>query len=1502
MSTGKPREDSNSLISNSQAIVLDLLSEGEIEGLADGNNSIFFNGVSLNDGNFSGVEHTMKTGGSGDTFPAGFSDSAPTMYSVNQQLLFDIPVSRSITNLDVDDICVTIRCPRMIEQDNKGNLLGSRVETRVYINDIHVTDIIIDGKCTSQYQRTTRINNLSSISPGPWTLKLKRLTGDSQSSKIANDSFFQYYETIINEKILYCDSAVMSLSFSAQQFGDKLPKRDFEIKGILVNYPNNYDPFLRSYTGNWDGITFSKGWVDNPVWIYLDILTNDRYGCGISLEDIDIWTFYNISQYCDGSVSDGWNGMEPRFRCNMLLNTTEDALKALSFIADCMRCKVCDINGQASLLLDYPQDVCQIITNSDVINGEFNYAGTQIKDRFTSVNVQWNDPTDNYKTAIEVVESSEGVLKYGWNETTSVAYGCTSRSQAIRHGRYILYTQLQEYERVSFKASFSQMQLTVGDIVIINDDFNTLKELQGKCITGTTTSLTLDREINLEAGKSYTCVYKLPCRTDENDPSSGIKRITVLNSSGLTNELVFSPVQINEIATPNALFSLNSSTLDEKLFKIQSISIADDNTTLDIVGMVYDENKHTYIDSGIDFNEYHYTDASQGLIIPPSNISTEEYSYMIGQSNVFGMLIGWEHSEDTRVEYYEIQSKSSTGAWENEGSTQQNSYKILDVDAGSYQYRVRARTISEASVWITTTDIDISADPDKLSAVSNLTVLGGSTTEFDGKDCEIVWDYDFEARFKEYFIEVYKGAVLQRSEVCVQKSFIYTYLMNETDGVISRDLNFKVYVRDVYDKLSDPANLTVSNPAPDMSGTYPIITNLFKGLKINWSNIAPADNDLDKYVILLDKNTNPTTEIATVSSETTNWVEVDLEGEETYYVKIVPYDIFGIGVSSSAGNGEPLKLQAIDIGFELSASINMSDSDSNSETTLSRLYDGNKLSNGVSYSISGTNKYVEYAYAVEDIINDLTFWVNSSNVRMYVSIKREEADPWTYFKAEPDHTLDSDGKMLLASSQSDASSNYFQCSNGINRCLFPEQSVARYCRIWFTGNYSFSLYELRFTREIIAEQVVCDRLDALSANLGVISSGMLMSSNYGAGQGTLFDLDNSTLKLGGSSNPKLKYENGNLNIRGSITIDSGDGYGNLSDKPSNLSGINSTEGNKLSGIANGADVTGSNTALDALNYWGNPIGTNYTSAKCTDPNADATAENTSLDALNYTGNPIGTNYTSAKCTDPNADATAENTSLNTTNVGSTAASTISNWGTPGQTTINGGVIATESIYGNSIMVNSFNGNRVLANTIYGVHIHGASIEANHIVSNQIQTQHLTAGCVTADKITTGEIITQTAQIRDATIKTAHIENYSVTKSQGYNYVPPNDIFLPYSNQQQGEGSWVYLYQQWFFPSHWGENITSKFTVQGIAVIEGYNMVDAHIVIVDPLGSRTFSGRVLVEHDQDKYTSVSIPIFHAFDYNPWQSSFKISMYGFTEHQGIPIPKLKNSSMFTLQTLK
>ena len=84
-----PTTDKDSLDSKSYANVLDLISEGEIEGLKDGLKSVFLNNTPIqnndNSYNFDNVSYAFREGTSSQTKINGF-DNAATTVSVNRQV------------------------------------------------------------------------------------------------------------------------------------------------------------------------------------------------------------------------------------------------------------------------------------------------------------------------------------------------------------------------------------------------------------------------------------------------------------------------------------------------------------------------------------------------------------------------------------------------------------------------------------------------------------------------------------------------------------------------------------------------------------------------------------------------------------------------------------------------------------------------------------------------------------------------------------------------------------------------------------------------------------------------------------------------------------------------------------------------------------------------------------------------------------------------------------------------------------------------------------------------------------------------------------------------------------------------------------------------------------------------------------------------------------------------------------------------------------------------
>ena len=92
--------------------------------------------------------------------------------------------------------------------------------------------------------------------------------------------------------------------------------------------------------------------------------------------------------------------------------------------------------GQAQLSpsLDMPGPIRRILSPADVVDGEFTYMGTALKERHSVAVVMWNDPDDGYISKPEMVEDPDSIELLGWRELRITAVACTSRGQGSSAG------------------------------------------------------------------------------------------------------------------------------------------------------------------------------------------------------------------------------------------------------------------------------------------------------------------------------------------------------------------------------------------------------------------------------------------------------------------------------------------------------------------------------------------------------------------------------------------------------------------------------------------------------------------------------------------------------------------------------------------------------------------------------------------------------------------------------------------------------------------------------------------------------------------------------------------------------------------------------------------------------------------------------------------------------------------------------------------------------------
>lgn len=200
------------------------------------------------------------------------------------------------------------------------------------------------------------------------------------------------------------------------------------------------------------GRHLQAGLDQQPAWIFYDTVSNDRYGLGTRVPAgwLDKWGLYQIGRYCDEMVDDGFGGKEPRFTCNVYLQQAADAYRVVQDFASIFRGMAYWANAAVFASADMPGDPVYTFSSANVVDGRFSYAGSALTTRYTVALVSWSDMSEMGRQKVEYVENREGIARYGIQQVEVTGFGCTSRGQAHRIGKWMLLTSNLETRSVTF--------------------------------------------------------------------------------------------------------------------------------------------------------------------------------------------------------------------------------------------------------------------------------------------------------------------------------------------------------------------------------------------------------------------------------------------------------------------------------------------------------------------------------------------------------------------------------------------------------------------------------------------------------------------------------------------------------------------------------------------------------------------------------------------------------------------------------------------------------------------------------------------------------------------------------------------------------------------------------------------------------------------------------------------------------------------------------------------
>ncbi|MCU7064684.1 host specificity protein J [Serratia ureilytica] len=687
-----PVESPDSIQSIARAKMLFALGEGEFAGGLDGTN-IFADGTpALNaDGseNFPGFRWEFRPGTQAQEYIQGIP-AVENEITVGTELKSGTPWVRSVSNLQLSAVRLRFGWPMLQKQEDNGGVNGYRIE---YAIDVatdggsyqEMLTAAIDDKTTSLYERSHRIN-LPKATTG-WQVRVRRLTPNVNSARIADRMNIEALTEIIDAKLRYPNTALLYVEFDSKHFPN-IPKISCAPRGRVIRVPDNYDPETRSYTGVWTG-GFKWAYSDNPAWVFYDILLAERFGLGDRIDSTQISEseLYRIAQYCDQPVPDGrgGDGMEPRFTCNVYIQSREDAWTVLSDLAGIFRGMTYWGQNQMVALADMPRDMDFTYTRANVIDGKFTYSSASERTRYSTAMVSWSDPANHYADAIEAVFDSDLVRRYDVNQTELTAIGCTRQSEANRRGRWALLTNSKD-RTVTFSVGLDGMIPMPGHIVGVADQMVAGRVIGGRISAVDGRKLKLDRKPGAKVGD----------RLIINLPSGKAQARTV---QAVNERVVTVTTAYSEIPVPESAWSIDADDLAMQLYRVVGIADNGDNT-FTINATEHDPNKYARIDTGARIDDRPISIIPPGVQAPPKNVTIDSYSSVSQGIAITTLRAAWGAVDNAIA--YEAEWRKDNGNWVSMPRTSALGFEVPGIYAGRYLVRVRAINASDvSSVWAT---------------------------------------------------------------------------------------------------------------------------------------------------------------------------------------------------------------------------------------------------------------------------------------------------------------------------------------------------------------------------------------------------------------------------------------------------------------------------------------------------------------------------------------------------------------------------------------------------------------------------------------------------------------------------------------------------------------------------------------------------------------------------------------------------------------------------------
>jgi len=454
------------------------MGEGPIESITD---------IEINEqpmSNFADVQTEVRLGDDEQAMIPWFDDTVEP-HNIGQTITTSF-INYNTNRADVDKFRLDIVFPQGLYgvDPHSGNNYAMTVQLLVEYKPVGAGVWTSLGTFTyTENNRSTIRRSISSpqLTPGEYDIRIRRVNEPTANQYEVDTVQITDVNEIILDDVTYPHTALLGVRIRLSDQLNGIPRITAKVKGRKIKY--------------WDGAAWVTGWNANPAWVVLDMMTNKRFGGGMSEGRFNLDKFKELATHCTTNNLT-FNGV---FDVGGM--TLWDATQNVLRVA---RAQWVNVGTRYSLMIEKEATPVQMFSVANMVKGSFKQTWLPVAERATEIDVTYFDKNDGYRERTVRVWDQQALAAGRVPKGASIVlYGVTDAEQAYKEGHLQLNLNRFVLQTVEFDAPTDAIGCTVGDLIYVQHDMPQWG-YAGRLTAGSTSTLMqLDRPVPFENGSTY---------------------------------------------------------------------------------------------------------------------------------------------------------------------------------------------------------------------------------------------------------------------------------------------------------------------------------------------------------------------------------------------------------------------------------------------------------------------------------------------------------------------------------------------------------------------------------------------------------------------------------------------------------------------------------------------------------------------------------------------------------------------------------------------------------------------------------------------------------------------------------------------------------------------------------------------------------------------------------------------------------------------------------------